>query len=180
VSGYYRRFIEGYSNIAKPLTDLTKKGVGNIQEAWTDEHTRAFETLRTALTSSPILIRPDVTKPFMLTTDWNPGYIAGILSQKLEDGRERVIAYGSKKLSGAETRWSATEVECFAVVYFTKMWHQYLSSSKFTFGHRPPRAQIHNDGKRHKCKVARWATNLWQYDFVVVHKPGRKNTNADA
>ena len=89
VTGYYIRFNQSYAAIARPLTDLTNKEVASIQQSWTKECSASFETLRTALMNAPSSTRPDLTKPFIPSTDWQPNAIASL---------ECVIAYGSKKL----------------------------------------------------------------------------------
>ena len=178
-TGFYRRFIKGYAAIAKPLTDLTRNDVGSVPDSWTPECTAAFENLRRALMEEPVLTRPNLDKPFILTTDWQPNSIAGILSQMSDDGVEQVIAYGSKKLSGAEANWSATEGECWAVVYFTKRWKHFLLGSKFTLvtDHAALKYIMTATDTSHKWQ--RWALKIRGYDFEVKHRAGKENTNAD-
>ncbi len=111
-TGFYRRFIKGNAAIAPPLTDLTRHDMTSVTASWTPECTDAFNALRQALMTEPVLTRPNLDKPFILTTDWQPNSIAGILSQMSDNGIQQVIAYGSKKLSGPEANWSATDGEC--------------------------------------------------------------------
>ncbi|GBG74542.1 hypothetical protein CBR_g18953 [Chara braunii] len=98
LASYYRRFIKGFAGIVKPLTNLLKK---EEQLIWTPECEAVFQALKEALTSAPLLARPDPTRPFALYTDWQPQAISVVLTQHDKDGREHVIEYASKTLSQA-------------------------------------------------------------------------------
>ena len=176
-TGFYRRFIKAYATIAKPLTDLTRNDVGSVPESWTPKCTAAFETLRQALMEEPVLTRPNLDKPLILTTDWQPNSVASILSQMSDDGVEQVIAYGSKTLSGAEANWSATEGECWAVAYFTKRWKHFLLGSKFTLitDHAALKYIMTATDTSHKWQC--WALKIRGYE--VKHRAGKENTSAD-
>ncbi|GBG76327.1 hypothetical protein CBR_g22074 [Chara braunii] len=104
LASYYRRFIKGFAGIAKPLTNLLKK---EEQLIWTPECEAAFRALKEALTSAPMLARPDPTRPFALYTDWQPQAISAVLTQHDKDGREHVIEYASKTLSQAQANYEA-------------------------------------------------------------------------
>ena len=95
------------------------------------------------------------------------------------DGIEQVIAYGSKKLSGPEANWSATEGECWAVVYFTKHWKHFLLGRKFTLitDHAALKYIMTAADTSHKWQ--RWALKIRDYDFEVKHRAGKDNSNAD-
>jgi predicted aspartyl protease len=179
VTGYYRKFIKNYAAIAEPLTNLTRHSVASVRAAWGEEHTAAFDKLRLALTEEPILTRPDLSRPFILTTDWQPTSIAGILSQKNDAGLEQVIAYGSKKLSGPEANWSATEGECWAAVYFTKKWRHFLLNGKFTLITDHAALKYIMTATDSSSKWQRWALKIRAFDFDVKHRPGKENVNAD-
>jgi hypothetical protein len=87
LAGYYRRFILDFSRIAKPMTELLKKGVKFL---WTDECDKAFHTLREYLTSAPVLTQPDMSKPFEVFCDASGTSLGCVLMQE-----NRVIAYAS-------------------------------------------------------------------------------------
>ena len=89
---YYRKFVENFSKVAKPLIDLTKK---RARWKWDKEQQQAFETLRIKLIEAPILAYPRYDTPFILQTDASDDCIGAVLSQ-VQDGAERVIAYGSR------------------------------------------------------------------------------------
>lgn len=98
---YYRKYIEGFANIAKPLHNLTEKTAKFI---WTDACETSFNTLKTYLTSAPIITHPDFTKPFILDTDASGTAIGAVLSQ-MQDDNERVIAYTSRSLTKSERQY---------------------------------------------------------------------------
>ncbi|CAB5211330.1 unnamed protein product [Rhizophagus irregularis] len=118
---YYRKFMENFSKIAKPLTSLVKKETEFI---WGKEQQKAFDTLKEKLTKYPILQYPNYEKEFILITDTSGDGIGAILSQKDEKGREIVIAYASRNLQGAEKRYPITELECLAVIWGVKHFHK--------------------------------------------------------
>lgn len=96
---YYRRFIQGYSKRAAPLTDLLKK-----DHAWSDQCQEAFEGLKQAVMQDPVLALPDITKPFEVQTDASDYAIGGVL---LQEGHP--VAYESRKLNDAEKRYTAQD-----------------------------------------------------------------------
>ncbi len=112
LTGYYRRFIRGYSKLADPLFELTKKDVVFV---WNQDYQRAFDALKKALIGAPILVRPNFKEPFFLDVDWSTKGVGAILSQK--EGRfERVIAYASKALTMAQKKFHPMEGECYALI----------------------------------------------------------------
>ena len=125
--GYYRKFIKGYAETAKPLHTLTENGRPFV---WTEECQVAFEKLKKYLTEAPILAYPDFTKDFILDTDASGNSIGAVLSQKI-DGKERVVCFGSRTLSKTERRYSVTRREMLSVVYFMKRFRHYLLGRKF-------------------------------------------------
>ena len=114
LASYYRKFIENFSKIAKPMNQLVKKEVPFV---WTQEQEDAFNTLKQALISEPILQYPDFNKTFYLMTDGSARGYGAVLSQKDEKGKERVIAYASKSIVGAQKNYNATELEIFAAMW---------------------------------------------------------------
>jgi hypothetical protein len=103
ISGYYRKFIQNYSKVASPLTELLKD---EQRFKWGEEQQSAFDFLKQATTSAPILVLPDMSLPFKVTTDACSRAIGAVLSQNNGKG-DQPIAYLSKKLSGAEQNWPA-------------------------------------------------------------------------
>jgi hypothetical protein len=115
---YYRRFIPNFSRIAKPMTELLKKGVKFV---WSDECNKAFHTLRGFLTSAPVLTQPDMSKPFEVFCDASGTGLGCMLMQE-----NRVIAYASRALRPHEKNYPTHDLELAAVVHALKIWWHYL------------------------------------------------------
>lgn len=191
-ANFYRRFIEGYSRIAAPLTNLTKghewarKGskadeAANARFVWTDEAQTAFETLKKRFTTGPFLKHFDPELPLRVETDASNFAISGILSQKQRDGHWHPIAYFSRKLQGPETRYETHDSEMLAIVEAFRHWRHYLEGS----AHTVSVLTDHNNltyfmtTKELNRRQARWAEKLSAFDFDIEHRPGTTNP-ADA
>ena len=122
LASYYRKFIRGFSELAKPLTNLTKKG---IDWHWESAEETAFLKLKTAMATAPVLQLPDFDKPFVLTTDASNAAVGAILEQDLGQGL-RPVAYASRKLNHAESRYSAYERELLGIVWAIAQWKHYF------------------------------------------------------
>jgi hypothetical protein len=118
LAGYYQRFIENFSKIAKPLTSLLEKGV---DFSWTDEHQMAFEELKKRLTTAPVLTLPDQSKRFIVYCDASRDGLGCVLMQE-----GRVIAYASRQLRRHELNYPTHDLELAAVVHALKIWRHYL------------------------------------------------------
>ena len=119
---YYRKFIQGFAGIAKPLHQLTEK---NKSFLWTGECEDAFHQLKSKLIQAPILAYPTPDGQFILDTDASQFGIGAVLSQ-VQDNEERVIAYYSRTLSKPERRYCVTRKELLAVVQAVKHFHHYI------------------------------------------------------
>ncbi|XP_053389481.1 uncharacterized protein LOC128552467 [Mercenaria mercenaria] len=111
LTGYYRKFIASYSEVAAPLTDLIKKRKPNTV-VWEEQHAKAFHTLKTLLTQAPILRLPDFSRPFILQCDASDTGVGAALLQRYEDG-QFPIAYASKKLLQRERNYSIENLLLF-------------------------------------------------------------------
>ena len=173
---YYRKFIRNFSGIAAPLNQLTTKYARFV---WTNECLDAFNTLREALITVPILCYPDFTLPFIIYTDACDYGIGGVLAQIDENSNERTISYASRALSKAERKYFPTERECLAIVYCVKYFRPYVYGRHFTIStdHNPLRWL---QSVKDSCdRLLRWSLKLQEYDFTVVHRPGKAHRNAD-
>ena len=131
LTGYYRKFIPAYAEIAAPLTDLTRKNTpAKIQ--WTGDCEKAFSALKRIVCSEPILKSPNFEKEFILQTDASERGIGAVLSQFDDAGVEHPIAFYSRKLIPREVRYSTIEKECLAIKAATHTFRVYLLGSKFT------------------------------------------------
>jgi hypothetical protein len=176
LAGYYRRHVRNFSEIANPLTDLTKR---DVPFEWTDEHQQAFDMLKQILSTEPLLIYPDFTQPFIVACDASAKAIGAVLSQ-LKNGEERPIAYCSRQLNPVESKYSVTESELLAFIFATKQFRCYLYGRKFTVytDHRALKwlLNLHDPSSR----LTRWAIKLSEYDFNVEHRPNTRMRHADA
>ena len=127
-ASYYRRFIKDFAQIAKPLHRLTED---TATFAWTKPCQATFEELRRRLISAPVLAYPDFNCQFILDTDASDVGIGGVLSQVDDEGRERVVAYGSRLLSKPERRYCVTRRELLTVLTFTRQYRSYLMGRRF-------------------------------------------------
>ena len=176
-ASYYRRFIKNFAAVAKPLHRLTEKGA---PFRWTADCKHAFQELRQRLTSTPVLAHPDFNRPFVLDTDASDTGIGAVLSQVDEGGKERVIAYGSRLLSKPERNYCVTRRELLAVVTFVRQFRPYLMGQRFLLRTDHGSLTWLRNFKDPEGQLARWLEILQQFDFEIVHRRGRKHTNADA
>ena len=165
LAGYYRKFIKGFSTKALSLTKLLKES--EIFE-WKEEQEKAKQALIEALTTAPILKKPDHGKKYTVTTDASDHAIGAVLSQE-----QGPIAYLSKTFTGSQINWSTYDKELFAIVYALGKWEHYLRNNipfevitdnyASTFIQKQPKLS---------AKQARWAQELEEFNFKITHKPG--------
>lgn len=175
--GYYRKFIKDFAKLTQPLTSCLKKK--NNIDVTKQDYIDAFEKCKELLTNAPVLQFPDFSKPFVLTTDASNYALGAVLSQG-PVGSDKPIAYASRTLNDAETRYSTIEKELLAIVWATKYFRPYLYGKKFTIytDHRPL-AWI-NSIKEPNSKLTRWKLRLEEFDYNIIYKNGKQNCNADA
>ena len=192
-TGYYRRFIKGYSQIVSPLYRLTsgdprrrKRGSKRNSPSttppfvWTDDCQKAMDLLKKYMTSPPILAYADYDLPFILQTDASGVGLGAVLSQ-IQNGTERVIAYISRGLNPAESRYPAHKREFLAMKWaITDKLRDYLLGNKFTvLTDNNPLLYVTTSAKL-DATGQRWVAALSQFDFTVKYKPGKNNAAADA
>ena len=178
LTGYYRRFIPNYATIAAPLMDLTKKTAPN-QVNWTTSCEEAFQELKRLLCSYPILCAPDFDKPFVLQTDASDRGIGAVLSQSDADGLDHPIAYFSKKFLPREQKYATVEKECLAIKTGIEAFRIYLAGRPFTVQTDHQSLVWLDRLKENNPHLTRWSLALQPYQFVVVHRTGKSNGNAD-
>ena len=170
LTGYYRKFIEGYRKIVKPLTKMTKKEWFQ----WNPAALSAFEDLKRVMTNTPLLVLPNFSQHFEIECDASGKGIGAVLMQNRQP-----IAYFSKALSPNNLSKSAYEKELMALVLVVQHWTPYLGRS----------FKVYSDQKSLKYLVQHrittvdqqnWIAKLLGYHFAVIYKPGPENKAADS
>ncbi|MCG7869674.1 MAG: retroviral-like aspartic protease family protein, partial [Candidatus Thiodiazotropha taylori] len=175
LANYHRNFIKDFARIAVPLYRIT----GKNQFTWTEAHQLAFEDLKEALTTAPVLGLPNHTDLFIVDTDAS-NYAIGAELIQVQEGAERVIAYGSYALTPEQINYCTTRKELLAVVRFTRQFRHYILGRQFLVRSDHSSLRWLLNFKEPDGQLARWLEELSQYDMVVRHRPGRKHENADA
>lgn len=183
---FYRRFIKNYSRIAKPLHQLTRTDAvttGN-RLPWDQTCELAFEELKERLLNAPVLAHYHPNRPARIETDASDGTIAGVLSQKDEQGDWHPIAFYSKTMTGPQQNYHIHDKELLAVVKAMDEWRPELEGLQ-----REDRFDVYTDHraleyfmttKALNARQARWAEFLSQFYFSLRYRPGKQNTLADA
>ena len=172
LAGYYRRFIEGFSKIALPMTQLLQKGV---EFKWTEAHQRSFDELKRKLTTAPVLTLPNIHRNFTVYCDASGQGIGCVLMQ---DGN--VVAYASRQLKVHEKHYPTHDLELAAVVHALKIWRHYLIGNK---------CEIFTNHKSLKyiftqpdlnLRQRRWLELIKDYNLDIQYHLGKANVVADA
>jgi hypothetical protein len=188
-ANFYRRFIRHYSVKIAALNDLIrgpdvqKKGRNKKQEGFifTQAAQEAFEETKQCFKDAPVLAHFDPSRDSQLETDASGYAISGIYSQKQDDGQWHPVAFYSRKLISAETRYETHDLEMLAIVNAFKTWRHYLEGTQKPMVVWSDHANLRTfmSTKELSKRQARWAERLAAFDFVILHKPGLKNP-ADA
>lgn len=177
IASWYRRFVRNFASIAAPLHDLTKDKKGKAKLEWDTKADKAFIDLKNDLVSTPLLTIPDFNETFSIHCDASDIGLGAVICQGLND---QPIAFASRKLKGAETRYSVTERECLAVVFAIQKFRPYIEGYHF---------KIYTDHssliwlfrqENPPGRLARWIMGLSQYDFEIHHRKGDQNIVPDA
>lgn len=176
---FYRRLVKGFSKVAAPLTNLTKKDTAFRMNQACEE---AFEKLKELITSEPILQIFDPEKESVLETDASDEALGAQLSQMGPSGRLHPVAFFSRKMTEAEKNYDIHDKELLAIVEALRQWRVYLEGPKYP-------VQIYSDHKnllywtttkQLNRRQVRWAETLASYNFVIKHVRGKENARADA
>jgi len=172
LADYYRRFIEGFFKIVAPLTQLTRKDQPFI---WTDKCEESFQELKRRLTSAPILMIPDVGKPFEVYFDASHLWLGYVLMQE-----KRAVAYASRQLKVHERNYPTHDLEVAAIVFALKIWRHYLYGAQYRVFSDHKSLKYLFDQKELNMRQRRWMVFLKDYDFELLYHPGKANVVADA
>jgi len=176
LASFYRRLVPQFADIAKALTQVTKKD--KIWE-WNQECQESFDKLKSKLSSTPVLVFPDFNVPFILTTDASTIGLGAVLSQ-VQEGIEKPISFASRQLNKAERAYSALELETLAVVWATKYFRCYLYGKKFLVRTDHAALKFLRNFADSNCRLMRWSLRLSEFDFEIEHVPGSKIKHVDA
>nr|GEZ96115.1 putative reverse transcriptase domain-containing protein [Tanacetum cinerariifolium] len=172
LAGYYRRFIEGFSKIAKPMTNLTQK---RVIFNWGDKQEAVFQLLKQKLCSAPILALPEGSEDFVAYCDASRKGLGDVLMQ-----RDKVISYASRQLKIHEKNYTTHDLELDAIVFALKIWRYYLYGTKCTVFTDHKSLQHILDQKELNMRQRRWLKLLSDYDYEIRYHPGKANVVADA
>ena len=179
LTSYYRRFVADFSKIASPLHSLLKK---DAQFQWTISCQEAFERLKEALVTSPVLAYPQFRSehPFIVKTDASAKGLGAVLAQQQADGQVHPIAFASRSLTAPERNYAITELETLGLVWALKIFRAYLLGHRcivFT-DHAACTSLLTN--QHPSPKLARWAMVIQELDLDIRHRAGKSNLVADA
>ncbi|WVZ80118.1 hypothetical protein U9M48_027621 [Paspalum notatum var. saurae] len=169
---YYRRFIENFSKIAKPMTELLKD---KVSFEWNDKREKSFQCLKDKLTTTPVLTLPDLRKDFVVYCDASRQGLGCVLMQD-----NHVISYASRQLRAHEENYPTHDLELAAVVLALKIWRHYLIGNK---------CDIYTDHKSLKyiftqselnMRQRRWLELIKDYQLEIHYHPEKANVVADA
>jgi len=180
-ANFYRRFIAGFSDVARPMNDLLRK---DVQWNWGEKQQKSSDTLtEERFTTAPMLVMSDPTKKHKIECDASDYAMAqAVLSQLEENGLWQPIAYFSKSMLNAERNYNIYDKELLAIIKALKEWRHYIQGL-------PHPVEIWMDHKNLEYimtsqnltrRQKRWSLTLVEYDFTLHHKPGRVNDVADA
>jgi hypothetical protein len=173
---FYRKFVPHFAEKAASMTDLLRKGVPFL---WGEKQAASFAALKQALVSDPVLASPDTNLPFVVHVDAS-GFALGAVLQQDQGRGLQPVAYESRKMLPAETRYPVHEQECLGIVHALKKWRHLLQSSKF---------ELHTDHYSLKYlltqptlshRQARWLDLLQEFAPNILYVPGPDNVVADA
>jgi len=178
-ANFYRRFIQDYSRIVRPLTELTKK---SEKWEWNHEAEAAFKELKHRFTSAPVLAHFDTQKPVIIETNTWDFAIGAVLSQRDGENRLHPVAIHSRKFQPAEINYEIHDKELLAIVDAFKHWRRYCEGATH-------RVQVFSDHQNLEYftttkvlnrRQARWAQELAGIDFRFYYRPGTQNGKPDA
>ena len=168
-ANFYRRFIEGFAHTATPLNKLTGKSTWE----WTEQCEEAFISIKRKITSAPILIMPDRSKPFRVETDASQYATGGVLTQQI-DGFWKPVAFISQSLNDAERRYAIYDRELLAIIRALKEWRHFLVGPHFEILTDHKNLEYFKSAQTLNARQARWYIYLQDFDYKLVYTPGKR------
>ncbi|XP_042400896.1 uncharacterized protein LOC121990913, partial [Zingiber officinale] len=167
LAGYYRRFVEGFSSIAMPLTRLTRKGV---KFTWSEACETSFQELKRRLVSAPVLVLPSGDDGFVLYTDASLQGLGAVLMQ-----HGRVVSYASRQLKEHEKNYPVHDLELAAIIFALKIWRHHLYGITFEILTDHKSLKYIFTQKELNLRQRRWMEFLKDYDCTISYHPGKAN-----
>jgi hypothetical protein len=175
---FYRKFIKGYSDLAKPLNQLLLK---NVLFRWIPETQAAFDLLKKKFTEEPVLMMPDLDHPFQIESDTSKYASGAVLTQMDSAGKRHPVCFLSKTFNPTERRYEIYDQELLGIVRALRKWRHYLYGSlhqvliysdhlNLLYFRKP---QQLNDRQR------QWIPELAQFDYKLIHLPGTQMIQSD-
>ncbi|KAL0549558.1 hypothetical protein IC582_014043 [Cucumis melo] len=172
LAGYYRRFVENFSRIAIPLTQLTRKGAPFV---WSKACEDSFQNLKQKLVTAPVLTVPDGSGSFVIYSDASKKGLGCVLMQ-----RGKVVAYASRQLKSHEQNYPTHDLELAAVVFALKIWRHYLYGEKIQIFTDHKSLKYFFTQKELNMRQQRWLELVKDYDCEILYHPSKANVVADA
>ena len=177
-ANYYREFIPKFSEIAQPLTNLTKK---DVQFRWGEAEQSAFKRMKQLLISAPVLTPFDPERETRVQPDSSGYCIGGELSQLTDDGQWKPVAFYSKKCLPAEANYPIHDKELLAIIRCLEQWRSMLQSvQSFTILSDHKNLEYFMKKQQLTERQMRWALELSRYRFRIIHQAGTKAAVPDA
>lgn len=177
LSSYFRKFIEKFAFIAKPLYDMLKP---NVTFRFGENELKSFETIKTKLTSSPLLAIYSPTDLTELHCDASSQGYGAILLQRKADMQFHPVFYFSKRTSDTESHYHSFELETLAIIYALRRFRIYINGIKFKIITDCDSLRLTLNKKDINPRIARWALELQNYDYEVEHRSGMRMQHVDA
>lgn len=174
-ANYHRNFRKNFAELTIPLYAV----IGKNRFYWGDEQQSAFDKVKLALTSAPVLTLPNKDGQFILDTDASEFAIGAELVQ-IRDNEERTISYASLSLLPEQRKYCTTRKELLAVVVFTRYYRYYLLVRPFIIRSDHSSLQWLLNFRYHEGQIAGWTEELSQYNMTIKHRRGKDHVNADA
>ncbi|KAJ4745738.1 polyprotein [Rhynchospora pubera] len=172
LAGYYRRFVAGFSQIAKPLTELLHKGVKFV---WEERQEKSFQELKNRLVTAPVLAMPVSGREYDVYTDASKSGLGCVLMQE-----KHVIAYASRQLRPHEQNYPTHDLELAAVIFALKIWRHYLYGAKCKIYTDHQSLKYIFTQKELNLRQRRWLELMKDYDLEILYHAGKANLVADA